>query len=54
MFRPDVARDLIDEMKDNLKTIRSKGKFDTAEEMDAVLRVHLDAIANLQAQLQDR
>ena len=54
LFRPDVARDLIDEMKDNLKTIRSKGKFDTAEEMDAVLRVHLDAIANLQARLQDR
>ena len=54
VFRPDVARDLIDEMKDNLKTIRSKGKFDTAEEMNAVLRVHLDAIANLQARLQDR
>ena len=54
VFRPEVARDLIHEMKDNLKTIRSKGKFDTAEEMDAVLRVHLDAIENLQAQLQDR
>ena len=54
VFRPEVARDLIQEMKDNLKTIRSKGKFDTAEEMNAVLRVHQDAIENLQSQLQGR
>ena len=54
VFRPNVARDLIHEMKDYLKTIRSKGKFDRADERDAVLRVHLDAIENLQAQLQDR
>ena len=54
VFAPEVARELIADIDSNMQTIRSKGKFDTAEELNAVLRVHQAAIKTLQSQLEAR
>jgi hypothetical protein len=44
VFRPQIARDLIEEMKQSMEVIREKAVFADGEEREAVLRVYRDGI----------
>ncbi len=54
IFRPQIAQELIDEIKDNMQTIQSKGRFDSEAERESVLEVHRDGIAILQKWLAEK
>jgi len=53
IFRPEVAEELIAEMRKNLETIASTGKFANDEEREAVLAVHREGIALLRQRLEN-
>jgi hypothetical protein len=50
LFRGDVARGLLSEMKSSQDFINEKGAFGNDEEREAVLRVYRDAIVAFQRQ----
>lgn len=52
IFRPQVAEELIAEMRKNMETIASTGKFANDGEREAVLQVHRDGIAILRQRLE--
>ena len=54
IFDPQVADTLIQEIESNMQTIRDKGKFANAQELEAVLRVHRTGIEGLRSQLKPR
>ncbi len=53
IFRSDVARELIGEIKQNIETINEKGKFANDGERDKVLEVHRRGMEILRQRLKD-
>ena len=54
IFRADVARGLLAEMKASQEFVNEKGTFANATEREAVLRVYRDAIDSWQQQIEAR
>jgi hypothetical protein len=54
LFRPEVARGMLAEMKDSVKEIESKGTFANDEERQAVLGVYREASAALQKRIDEQ
>jgi len=51
LFRSDVARGMLSEMKISQELIKAKGTFASADERDAVLRVYRESIAIFEKQI---
>lgn len=51
IFRKDVAQGLIDDVEQGIKTIQEKGLFGTGADRDRVLKLHRDAVADLQRRI---
>ncbi len=54
IFRPEVARQLIEEIESNIKEINTKGRFANETERNAVLEVYQAGIGALQKRLTER
>jgi len=52
IFDPDIARELISEIEQNIEVIKSKGTFADQAERDAVLNVHRRGIESLRQRLE--
>jgi hypothetical protein len=54
IFRPAVAGELIADMQRSIEAIKTQGKFASASEQDAVLRVYRDAIGALEKRIREQ
>ena len=53
IFRPEIVKELIAEIQDNVQVIEAKGTFANEDEREAVLRVHRAGILRLERSLKD-
>jgi hypothetical protein len=54
IFRPEVARQLIAEMEKSMETIKEKGTFANAVELESVMSVYRDGIGIVQKRIEGR
>lgn len=53
IFKPEVVKELIEEIKEDVKMIEKKAIFFNERERENVLQIYRDAITNLQSRLKD-
>ena len=52
IFRPNVAREIVEEMEQGIQIIESKGKFGKDSQRQAVLKIYRQAIRTLHQRIE--